>query len=164
MDRPEWLPEPLNQEDYNDWESLEDAAYQIFCNDFIEKESLYFKKKTVKLNFEKEFREKKCREKSFYHLVKKTEDRRSRRNRNDSLRAVRIGWVRPLIENYNDKNVLYWDYWESEYSGIVRIYIWLKKYRFVVILQDEPTEYLLITAYFVDREDRLREKYSRRIN
>jgi len=163
MDKPAWLPEPLNPDDYEDWERLEDAAYRIFCQDFIDKEPPLHHEKLVKLNFDKDLREIKGREKSFYHLVKKTEDKRSRRIVEDPLRAARIGWVRPLIENSDAKDVRIWDYWESDYSDFVRRYIWLENYRFVVILQEEVSEFVLITAYYVDREDRLKNKYNKRI-
>ncbi len=79
------------------------------------------------------------------------------------MRAERIGWIRPLIENFNDTDVLYWDYWESNYFDIIRTYIWLVKYNFVVILQEKSMDFQLITAYYVDRPERLRKKYDHRI-
>jgi hypothetical protein len=159
MDKPEWLPEELDSNKV--WDQLEDEAYEIFCSDFLRKPTIFFRDKTVKLNLDLNIVQSKEREKSFYHLTKKTEDKISRRIINDPLRTARIGWVRPLIENSTSKDILCWDYWES--IGLIRTYIWIVSLSYVVILQEEPTEYIFISAYFVDRPERLWKKYNNRI-
>ncbi len=158
MDSPDWLPQELDSD--VEWDELEDDAYRIFVNDFIKSTALLFKDKPVKLDYNKDFKQTKKREKSFYHLVKKTEDKRSRRVINDPPRAIKIGWIRPLIENYSCKGVLCWDYWEF---GVVRTYIWIVRHSYVIILQEEPSEYVLISGYYVDRDERLCKKFKHRI-
>jgi hypothetical protein len=83
----------------------------------------------------------------------------------DLRRSERLPWVRPLIENSQQSQVLAWDYEEG--NGDVHTYVWLKNQDFVAIMKKYPDgRRRLITSFYVDKEYKRRSferKYADRI-
>jgi len=172
---PEWLPEkvcvdPWTAETYN-------VLYGIFCRD-IRGTDIYYRGYSVWI-----FREiDDGREKIFWHLttreVKPTPiPRRKRRfypkdqthikgdRYPDFRRCERLPWVKPLIENPGESEIVDWDYEEGDRT--IRTYVWLKDHDFVVIMKKYPdNKRRLITSFYVDQSYKRKDferKYEQRI-
>lgn len=75
----------------------------------------------------------------------------------DPRRAERIGWNKPIIENYlcdencnNCEKILYF---EKYYKKNVRAYFLFKNVKFLVIIEKREKYNLLITGYYVEYEN-----------
>jgi len=83
----------------------------------------------------------------------------------DLRRSERLPWVRPMIENPDQPEVLAWDYKEGD--GTIRTYVWLKDHDFVVIMKKYRNgSRRLITSFYVDKAYKGRDfdrKYANRI-
>lgn len=83
----------------------------------------------------------------------------------DLRRSERLPWVRPLIENSQQPQVLAWDYEEGD--GDIHTYVWLKNHDFVAIMKKYPDgRRRLITAFCVDKDYKRQDferKYAKRI-
>ena len=83
----------------------------------------------------------------------------------DLRRSERLPWVRPMIENSQQPEVLAWDYKEGD--GDIHTYVWLKDLDFVAIMKKYPDgRRRLITSFYVDQEYKRRDferKHANRI-
>jgi hypothetical protein len=83
----------------------------------------------------------------------------------DLRRCERLPWVRPMIENSLQPEVLAWDYREGD--GDIHTYVWLKDRDFVVIMKKYRNgRRRLITSFYVDEDYKRRDferKYAERI-
>ncbi|MCH7499999.1 MAG: hypothetical protein IH886_08320 [Nitrospinae bacterium] len=81
-------------------------------------------------------------------------------------RCERLTWVKAIIENSNQPEVLEWDYKEGD--GSVKTYLWLKNYDFVVIMKKyRDGGRRLITSFYVEyshTRKNLEKKYNKRLN
>jgi hypothetical protein len=86
----------------------------------------------------------KCEE-AFWHLTTKDQygDRLF-----DARRSERLPWCRPTITNSTDAQVTAWKYEEGR--SRVRLYLWLEKWDYVIVLELRPRRLFLVTAYHVD--------------
>ena len=156
-----WLPPIIDNSEYADWDKFLEEVYRIFKRDFLEGDTLSYRSAPVIINSELE----RGKEKTFWHLTHRTEKgkRWGRRKIRDVRRAERLPWIRPIITNHADKDILDFDYFEGQ--GILRTYLWLRNWDFVVILESLNGCYLLITAYSVDyagQKEGLEKKYDDR--
>ena len=165
---PDWLPPMLTVDPWQDatWGML----YAVFCRD-IKNSRLYYKGHHVWFFPDKED----GKEILFWHLTgrKNKSTQAPRRMRHfypngiieaerlpNFPRSARLTWVRPLIEHPDDPEVLAWDHKEDD--GVIKTYVWLKAYDFVVIMKKNPDDTRrLITSYFVD-EDYMREDFEKK--
>lgn len=161
MKKPKWLPEKLDRGIYDKWIDFEDALYEIFTQDILNKQNLKYRDKPIVINQDIDRSKPKNREKGFYHLVKKTVTKRSKRSIEDAKRAEKIGWIKQIILNCSDPAIKEFDYYEG--GGIIRSYLWLKDQKYVVILEPQNGHYFLVTAYHVDYEKTLQKKYENRL-
>lgn len=157
--KPEWLPEMAH---VNPWTAdTYKMLYGIFRRDFVDSRPRYRGREVW------HFPEKEDgKEVLFWHLTSRggkpgTVPRRKRKfaaaiaqqtqRYPDTRRSERLTWVRPLIENPDEAEVLAWDYLEG--NGGIRTYIWLKHFDFVVIMKKYPDgKRRLITSFFVDKD------------
>lgn len=153
-----WLPEIIKCDDYDytHWNEYLDKIYKIFQQDFIFSK-IIFENKIV--NFRKAPKDGKY-EHTFIHLTHadvfhKSEDPNDRVP--DTKRAERIGWNKPIIENYkckenciNCEKILYF---EKYYKKNVRAYFLFKNVRFLVILEKRKNYNLFITGYYVEYDN-----------
>jgi len=82
----------------------------------------------------------------------------------DLRRCERLPWVRPLITNSRQAEVLAWDHQEGD--GDIHTYVWLKDRDFVVIMKKYRNGgRRLVTSFYVDEEYKRRDferKYANR--
>jgi hypothetical protein len=148
-----WLPDPLILEPWNT--NTYESLYQIFCEDFKNKNRpLFFKDEKIIIFSSNNFLSE-GKEKIFWHITDK-DDRAYAERLPDIRRAERINWIRPIIENYTDNHVNCFDYLEA--NGKIKTYLWLEGYDFVVILgRLERANYTLITAFYIGYEQKRSE-------
>lgn len=172
---PDWLPEMASVNPWTD--ATYEMLYEIFCRD-IRDSNLRYKDCDVWI-----FRDTEDgRERIFWHLTsrKKKPEKIPRRKRKffpadqgvveqerlpDLRRCKRLPWVKPLIEHPSEPEVLAWDYEEG--NKMVKTYVWIRDYDFVVIMKKYPDgKRRLITSFYVDsgykRAD-FERKYANRI-
>ena len=117
-------------------------------------------------------------EEGFWHLVTRDEwvwnsdTRRKETNRLPELeRAARLPWAKPIIDNHSMPEVLTWDFEQvTTRRTVIRSYVWLKEYDFVVILERQSKRigdiFILITSFHVNHRGKridLENRYERRI-
>lgn len=160
MENCKWLPEIVECEDYTKWNEYLDTIYKIFKTDFIDSKPI-FEGKYV--NFRKAPMDGKY-EHTFTHLTHKDEYHNST-NPNDRIpdprRAERIGWNRPIIENYkcdeNCENCNKVLYFEQYYKKNIRVYFLFKDAKFLVIIEKREDYNLLITGYYIEFENAMKK-------
>ncbi|PKL30847.1 hypothetical protein CVV43_05165 [Candidatus Saccharibacteria bacterium HGW-Saccharibacteria-1] len=151
---PHWLPSPLTFSGAQilvDYEKL----YLVFRNDFIDNEPIIVEGDYVILNNNIDKSSGGLYTYGFTHLVTIGEDSRSI----DYDRACKLNWVRPILENYKQPEVL--AFWSLHPKGKT-LYLWLKDYDFVVILRkmesarerQSDNQKIIITAYCVRPSER----------
>ncbi|MBN1904884.1 MAG: hypothetical protein JW927_07285 [Deltaproteobacteria bacterium] len=159
-------------------DSTYDMLYDIFCRDIRDHDLRYFDNRVWI------FREMEDgREKIFWHLTTRSEKKVKipRRKKKffpseqvyfnedrypDLRRCERLPWIRALIEQAGDTEILAWDYEEEDLT--IKTYLWLKDNDFAVIMKKFPNGVQrLITSFYIDksykRQD-LERKYAKRIN
>jgi hypothetical protein len=156
MPLPAWLPDTIELNPWN--EQTFENLYVTFCAEFRESQ-LSLSGSRVWYFPEKED----GRERIFWHLTHRDDERGERLP--DPRRCERLKWVRAMLENCHDPEVLFWDFKESD--GTVHTYLWLHEHKFAVILKKYPDgSRRLVTSYFVDKEGKertFRSKYKRRM-
>lgn len=78
-------------------------------------------------------------------------------------RTNRVHWIRPILENKDDKRITYFQYIESD--GTVRDYYWYRGKQYIVIVEYIRPDYVLITRFCVDCDNQpyYQNKYINRI-
>jgi len=159
----EWLPSLV---EVSPWEfsrqnNTYEMLYQIFCRDIINCD-LKFANYDVWIFKDLDD----GKEKIFWHLTSREEKAKKvpRRQRKfyasdtipaqrypDLRRSERLPWIKPLIENPNECEVLAWDYREGD--GVIKTYVWLKDCDFVVIMKKyNDNTRRLVTSFYVDSD------------
>ncbi|MDP8258923.1 MAG: hypothetical protein P9L90_05835 [Candidatus Aadella gelida] len=161
MSAPQWLPDKVDY--YNDfgsnWTSFVNHLYEIFKTDIRDNSNFTFEGK--KILYDKAFGQN-SKENGFWHLVTRKDDKTGQRDP-DFLRAEKLPWGRPIIENCSDLEVLNW---KNKRGSKIKIYLWLKNFDYVVILKEHKRDCVLLTAYHIDQLYMVRQlnrKYSKRI-
>src|SRR5262245_1290201 len=125
MIMPSWLP-PLFK--VNPWDhTTYNLLYNIFHADFVVNKTQYCKKY---VNFSRTIENGK--EKTFWHLTTR-EDRISKQRLTDFRRCERLPWLKPILENSDDPEILAWEYMEG--NGAIKIYVWLKDHDYIAIMK-----------------------------
>lgn len=103
----------------------------------------------------------------FVHIITREVKENNRKNSRKirefrSERALRIHWIRPIIENCNDKRIRRFKC--QEYSGREREYFWFSK-GYMVIVEFINPDVALITGFCVDQDNQAYylRKYQNRI-
>jgi hypothetical protein len=157
MSYPNWLPElfPVNPWTSDTFEAL----YHIFKKDFIDSQPMY-------LGFSVWFFPEKDdgKEVIFWHLTSRN-DKKTGERLPDLRRSERLPWVRSIIDQTDRPEILAWDYIEGD--GIIKTYIWLQDFDFVVIMKKYPNgRRRLITSFWLEythKKEKLRKKYKCRL-
>ena len=144
-----WLPEVLDYPDWNNYVEYENMLYSIFKIEIINA-TLLFREKRVEIRW---YPIENNKEEAFYHCICK--DYNNTKDRSpDPERMIRIGWIAPIIRNYNcsdtccDEKPLFWRKYVQK-SKRYRYHLYFR--RFLVVLEERGTYYLLITAFYVDK-------------
>lgn len=150
------------------------ALHGIFCKDFftdgvyVDGERINVKpykysksgKDKLLIDYE-EFTEK------FVHIITRTVKESTRKTASNIRefrpeRANRIHWIRPILENHEDKRITRFTYIESD--GAEREYFWFRAKHYIVVLEHYGS-FDLITAFCVDAENQpyFQNKYVKRV-
>lgn len=68
-----------------------------------------------------------------------------------SERALRIHWIKPILENASDKRITRFRYIEN--SGREREYFWYRAKEYMVVVERINPNYALITGFCVDQSN-----------
>lgn len=138
-----------------------DFLYQIFLDDFLNNPFSIDNKKVNIKSYPSTFKgfEKYCA--SFVHIIT-WKSKMTGKRVFDYQRANRVHWIRPILEQRIDPRIKYFQYTEGD--GALRDYYWYDNKNYIVIVEQIKKEYLLITGFVIDKENRNRfqkryEKY-----
>ncbi len=135
------------------------ALYQTFLADLV-RGNLYWKTPATKISLRRH-PEIEGRHAIFWHIVSGGSDIETEREL-DTERCVRIGWIRPILEQFNedypDEQLVHWwvspdPRWRGRRYGLAT-----DNYDYVVFVEERRDYALLISAYYVDRQRR-RDKF-----
>jgi|GEM_PF-528634 len=143
-------------------ENLE-ILYKYFEDDFITKTTVLNNQYKIHIDNSPDSL-KKNKPKIFWHIITRNKEVRVRRGRTwqtkkirkfDTNRAKRIRWIKYLIVNFDkvENNILSFFYRETEGKnrGKLRLYIWAKKYDYIVILEKlNKSSSFLVTSFYID--------------
>jgi len=127
--------------------------YGVFLQD-IARNPIIMNGKQVKFNSNKS-KHPICKGKAlaFEHIITR-ESRISGRRDFDRERANKIHWIRPILLNAGDVRIKCFE--KTNYKGQNQQYYWFEEKSFVVILREIQSDLFLITAFLVDRIERLK--------
>ncbi len=162
-----WLPCLEEFNDYGDWGRYEAVLYEIFKNDFIATKPC-FENKPV--NIRKHPMEGN-KEQAFFHVTSQDYFKDCERVP-DMRRCERIRWIRSFIEKYKCdptkciecQGVKVWEEEKQPKWNGNRVHLLLEEERFMVVLERRGTFFLLVTAFYLERDHTLRKKIQQYIN
>lgn len=147
--------------DLHDDEDKSIEALNKIYQDTIKQPALFFN--SLPVYFNKWVKAKPPYEDGFWHLISYTDSTGKRCF--DYDRAPKLTWVRAMIESPEHGELLCWRFEEGD--GEIRVYIWHRKEKYVVILQEKlkqkTPQYFLVTSFHVDRDEKYDKKYKQRI-
>ncbi len=160
-DTPSFLPPLLNLD--GEWADILDRLYRVFSRDFKETQTYH---RGLKIFYDGKIKDDgQGKEEGFWHVVTKKDENTGERHP-DYGRAKRLSWAKPLMESPEISEIKVWQCNTGMGRKRIRTYIWLEKYDYVIILQQNKQTFYWVTAYYVDSNGRrgyLRQKYRERI-
>jgi hypothetical protein len=124
-----------------------EQLYSVFKKDFIEA-PLLFNNVKVKYNTNKSNHPLfKGYPSGFEHICTRKSEI-SKKRYFDIDRANKITWIRPIIENYENNRIKYFE--REHFNGQNQKYFWYEEKNFVVIIREIQKNLFLITAFSVD--------------
>jgi hypothetical protein len=93
---------------------------------------------------------------TFVHLI--TRKSKSGHRVFDRNRANRIHWIKCILENHEDEDILCLKHTEG--NGAIRDYYWYEREDFLVIMKEVTPDYIIITSFYID--DNYKKKYYRK--
>lgn len=85
---------------------------------------------------------------TFVHLI--TRKSKGGKRVFDKHRANKIHWVRCILENRTEEEIVYFEYPEEDEK--VRNYYWFKDGGFLVIMEKVTPDYLIVTSFHIDNK------------
>ena len=148
----DWLPSLILLEHHSgSWSPYLEAVYAQFYVDFVQTRPSF---RGSRLGLKRHPIEQE-KESTFWHLISEGELEADRTP--DLRRCERVGWLRPMIEQEEARQL---PTWTQERRGEQRIAISLPDFSYVLILAPRPTKtgvmYLPWTAYCVEYEHKRR--------
>jgi hypothetical protein len=148
MSLPSWLPPLFNVSPWH--HDTYELLYQIFHKDFVVNKTKFLGKKILVSKQKDEEKEL-----TFWHITSR-KDEVSKERFPDTRRCERLPWLKPMLEGSPHPDVLCWE--NIEGSGRIRVYVWLKDYDYVAIMEKTKNGLLiLITAYWIEYENEKRK-------
>lgn len=83
----------------------------------------------------------------FVHVVTRKSQYTDRREY-DRERANRVHWIKPILDNWQDPLVSYFERLNDD--GKLQYFYWVQSLSFIVILREFAPDLLLVTSYCVD--------------
>ena len=129
-----------------------EAFYQVFKEDFVDKELIISGKKVRIIKELSKMPGFKSYPETFAHVI--TRELKSQRDRFFEInRANRINWIRPILESHPCADIKYFKH--KDERGVCREYYWLIFKCFMVVLKDVAKDVQIVTAFCVDEEEKL---------
>lgn len=156
-----WLPELILYSDYNDWFKYEDFIYGVFRKDFIDSRPNYIKH-PVRIRYHPMV----CgKEQAFFHITS-TDLTKDCIDPNDRIpdfrRCERVGWPRKIIENHDCADVCLGcskvKIWKKPYKMYHRVHLLMEDFKYMLVLEERESYYLLVTAFYLEYEHTIRKK------
>lgn len=168
----EWLPEPVNDKLFKTHQDFVNHLYSIFEADFKDRINppiynnriVKYATQILKPHCDKILRQGlNCRNVNYnccncqypekediFNHVTCSELSKNPRIRTPGIyerqRAIRINWIRPIIENFTDENILYY---EKPDKKMLSKCFWLKPENYLVVIkEDKKGRLFLSTGYF----------------
>ncbi len=149
MTRPSWLPEPLDfATDFSgNWDDFLEASYGIFETDLITGAAYYHGKKVILSRNYPDLGDGK--HPSYWHIVSTGDGKTESSKVADPKRMEVVGWIKPVLENCPDSDLLEWKAVRSNSKrrGNTRTVVWCKKHKFVIFLKELDYVYVILSAY-----------------
>jgi len=143
------LPDFILLTDHNnDWDEYIEALYKAFTADFITTPPSY---KGIRLRL-KRHPVADGKEATFWHMISTGEDENNRSY--DEERCKRIRWPNPIINNVDHEQLRVW---KTKRGSDDRILILFEERRYLVVLTERRGYLLPWTAYYIERNHRLRK-------
>lgn len=134
-----WLPEPLAYADFSgDWSAFIAAVFGIFTTDFVASQPMIGGKPII---FRRDVQD--GYPMGFWHIVSELDQTTGDRNP-DLRRCERVGWARETIVNCGAPEIRCW---RNSRAGRDRVLLWVPADDYVLILEELPKSFKLITAY-----------------
>lgn len=133
--------------------------YKAFKSDFEDKELIIEGLKVKVIIKKSEVKGFESYPETFVHLI--TRKSESGKRVFDKRRANRIHWIRPILENRNSPEIIYFEFIEN--NGASRDYYWYKDEGYIVIMEKIYPNYLIITSFVIDGKKE-RDYYSKKFN
>lgn len=94
----------------------------------------------------------------FEHIITRESKHSGKRNF-DPERANKIHWIRPILENFDDPKIKYFEALNDD--GKNQLFYWYEEKDFIIILREIIPSLLLITSFCIDKEERygLKKRY-----
>ncbi|MBG0765921.1 MAG: hypothetical protein H0S78_13825 [Tissierellales bacterium] len=144
----------FNKNNFKDYFSYEDYLYKWYSKNILNHEHCFLGKKIHERQEGFENR----KEKSFYHLICKNSNGKFDRVLTDFNRSSRIKWSIELPKllncNENCTGCSGLKYWIKKYRKKNRHMMMFSELKYIVILDEEKDKFLLVTAYYLDKEHR----------
>lgn len=139
-----WLPPAVPFSGFGtDWNRYVEHIFGIFEKDFILSKPKFNNKDVL---YSGGIREGKPE--CFWHIITENYNPNEKQNEIrdwDLLRCERVPWIKPIIENSDDKSILKW---KNNRSKGERVLLFLESENYLVVLHIKKT-YFLVTAYYV---------------
>lgn len=157
-----WLPDLEYYDDrYSEWKEYEDFLYSIFREDFIDTVPLFDNDRVNVKRYPFEF----GKEEAFFHTTCQDYSHNGDRVP-DFRRCERIRWIRAFIDYHTCDPINCEDcegikIWWEDYKGRDRVHLLSEEEKYLVVLEKRTGYYLLITAFYYDRDHSLRKALKR---
>jgi len=133
--------------------------YGAFLNDLINN-PIIINGKTLKVDTTKS-RHPICRNKmkGFEHIITRESTLKGERDF-DRERANKIHWIKPIIENFKDTRIKYFEAINDK--GLNQQHYWYREKSFIVIIREVNPDLMLITSFSIDKG--FESKYNKMYN
>ncbi len=159
MNKISFLPELIDKSKYQSFNDfIDDLFYIVYTQFFVDK--ILFNNQIVKINQTPlkctqndncgslEYTCNNCpfigKYERFNHIVTGLNENTRTPGRYKENRAIRVHWIKYIIENVNQKEILY-------FEKNSKHYFWAKNENYIVIVKEtKKGQYYLVTAFYVD--------------
>jgi hypothetical protein len=154
MNLPDWLPKLFNLDPWS--HDTYNLLYQIFHADFIANKT-YYRRTHVQIPKHTE----EGKEITFWHITTR-HDKNLDERLPDFRRCERLPWLKPILTEPNNSEILTWE--NEEGGGSLKVYVWLKNHDYIAIMKrTRKGQLILITAYWIEYSN-ARQKLMKKYN
>lgn len=147
--QPEWLNPITELSSFNgEFSHYIDHLFRFFERDFIVTRPRYENKSITFDN-----RQSDGKPEGFWHITSSENPLSGKRNP-ELRRCERVEWVRAIIENSNEPQILVW---KKPHKKEIRVCLFLRDFDFLVVLRELQYTFCLVTAIYIDYPNRKRK-------